>query len=156
MIRPFMVVFILVIGQIAMPLFAQTVEICNNAIDDEQGTYQETIMSDAGCDSTVYLTLEYYSVFAPNVFTPNEDGINDYFTISGGEDLVKIKDFRIFDKWGGQVFEDPEVLINQQGVGWNGRIGNEEARTGVYLFNASLLMDEGQERVCSGSVTLLR
>ncbi len=151
-----MVVFILVIGQIAMPLFAQTVEICNNAIDDEQGTYQETIMSDAGCDSTVYLTLEYYSVFAPNVFTPNEDGINDYFTISGGEDLVKIKDFRIFDKWGGQVFEDPEVLINQQGVGWNGRIGNEEARTGVYLFNASLLMDEGQERVCSGSVTLLR
>ena len=123
---------------------------------DEQGTYRETIISNAGCDSTVNLTLEYYDVYAPNVFSPNGDGINDYFTVSGGEDLIEIRNFKVIDKWGSQVFAKEELPLNEEEQGWDGLIGNEEAATGVYLYFASLLMDDGKERLFSGGITLLR
>lgn len=121
-----------------------------------RGEYRETITSSYGCDSTVNLTLDYYRIYAPNVFSPNGDGINDFFTISGGTDLVQINDFKIFDRWGNQVFAKQELFLNNERAGWNGRIINQEAATGVYLYTANLVMNDGKERLFSGVITLLR
>lgn len=123
---------------------------------NHQGVYQETISSSNGCDSTVFLTLEYYRIYAPNVFSPNGDGRNDFFTINGGKDLEKINNFKIFDQWGTQVFAKQELLPNIDEIGWDGLIRNEEAPIGVYLYIANLMMDDGKERLFSGTITLLR
>lgn len=123
---------------------------------DSRGEYLETIPSNSGCDSTVNLTLEYYHIYAPNVFSPNGDGSNDFFTINGGSDLVQINNFQIFDRWGNKVFAKQELFLNNEREGWDGRYLNQEAATGVYLYNAYLVMDDGKERLYSGVITLVR
>lgn len=123
---------------------------------NRQGNYRETIPSSNGCDSVVHLTLAVYQVYAPNVFSPNGDGINDFFTISGGKDLVQIKNFKIFDRWGNQVFAQQELLPNAESMGWDGQIIGKAAAIGVYLYTANLVMDDGKERLFSGVLTLLR
>lgn len=122
----------------------------------QQGIYRETIMSSIGCDSTVNLTLAYYHVYAPNVFSPNGDGVNDFFSISGGEDLIQIKNLNIFDRWGNQVFTKQELMPHSEEDGWDGRIGTEKAESGVYMYSVNLVMDDGKERSFSGGVTLRR
>ena len=61
---------------------------------------QITVASHLGCDSIINLDLQYFEVFIPNAFSPNKDGINDHFTIFGGNDLVAIKSLSLFNRWG--------------------------------------------------------
>ena len=119
------------------------------------GEYVQTIPSSLGCDSTVHLTLDYYSVYIPNVFSPNNDGHNDYFNINGSSDLEEIIKLQIFDRWGNVHFT--HSFINRETkAGWDGRSNGQIAPEGVYLYTANLLMDDGIERTISGLVTLLR
>jgi hypothetical protein len=68
-----------------------------------------SITDTAGCSAydTMMLTIllpRYY--YSPNIFSPNNDGLNDYFTIYGRSNLTTINALRIFDRWGNMVFED--------------------------------------------------
>ena len=58
-------------------------------------------------------------IYIPNSFSPNDDGINDNFTIFSNKDL-EINYLRIFDRWGNLVFEQKESLTNYDFQGWNG------------------------------------
>ena len=44
------------------------------------------------------------NIYIPNVFSPNDDGINDYVTIFTDHRVRRIVYFEIFDRWGNQVF----------------------------------------------------
>lgn len=123
---------------------------------DQSGEYTRTIPSTIGCDSTVTLLLDYYSVYFPNTFSPNGDGINDFFVINAGTDLAEINNFRIFDRWGNQVFQQTSLVPNNLSSGWDGRFDGQNTIEGVYLYMANLLMDDGVERSVSGMVTLIR
>lgn len=111
------------------------------------GTYELPLLSEGGCDSIVELTLSYYSVFQPSVFSPNGDGINDTFSIVGGPDLLEIHDLRVFDRWGNFL---------AVGKDWDGRRGSEPMPPGLYVYTAVILMDDGKERQLTGAVMLLR
>jgi gliding motility-associated-like protein len=84
----------------------------------EATTYHLSILDNFGCinDDTVYVR-PYYPIYVPNTFTPNEDGINDVFRVSGqavtGFHLV------IFDRWGMTVFESFDMQIP-----WTGDVGS--------------------------------
>ncbi len=133
----------------------ETYEIGNLSFN-EPGTYTETIASTIGCDSTVTVQLDYYEIYFPNIFSPNGDGINDFFVINAGTDLAAINDFRVFDRWGNQVFQQENLASNNLNNGWDGRFDGENTIEGVYLYTADLLMDDGVERSISGMVTLVR
>ncbi len=122
----------------------------------QPGEYTQTVPSSIGCDSTVNLQLDYYAIYFPNTFSPNGDGINDFFVINAGEDLTAINDFRIFDRWGNQVFQQTSLLPNNLSNGWDGRFDGQNTIEGVYLYTANLLMEDGIERSVSGMVTLVR
>jgi gliding motility-associated-like protein len=66
----------------------------------------------------------------PNVFTPNEDGTNDFFVPFPYRGVKRI-DLQIFNRWGQVVFtsNDPEI-------GWNGtwQKTNEPVTNGVYFY----------------------
>jgi gliding motility-associated-like protein len=55
----------------------------------------------------------------PNVFTPNGDGINDFFTPVEEYRYVKDIDINIYNRWGQIVFHTTNPSIN-----WNGNIDN--------------------------------
>ena len=117
------------------------------------GEYVQTIAAENGCDSTVYLKLDYYSIYIPNVFSPNGDGINEVFSIFGGKDLHTISTLQIFDRWGNLVYEGRNIAINE---GWNGKINNQNAPEAVYIYQSKILMDDAKERSVSGTIALLR
>lgn len=122
----------------------------------QPGEYEAILTSQTGCDSTVHLFLDFYDVYIPNAFSPNNDGINDVFTIMGSQDLVSVRSLKIFNRWGNVVFEGKDLTGNDTGQGWNGQTSRGMAPEGVYIFTAYIVYDDGKERLTSGSITLIR
>lgn len=121
-----------------------------------EGTYKVELKSSLGCDSTILLNLEHYSLFAPNAFSPNNDGINDHYSIGGGEELVSISNFRVFNRWGHLMYEGNSLVPNDFNVGWDGWTKGRAAPEGVYVYLANLIYEDGIERVATGTFTLFR
>lgn len=119
------------------------------------GVYDVSLMNDIGCDSLVHLQLDYYNVYFPNIFTPNVDGLNNRFIISGNQDLSEIKTLDIYDRWGQKVYSGVNELSNDDN-GWNGRYQGILMEQGVYTFISTLEMNDGNLRQFLGSVLLMK
>lgn len=117
------------------------------------GEYIRTLSTTAGCDSTVYLQLAYYGVFAPNAFSPNGDHVNDVFSIYGDLDLQEITSLQVVDRWGATVYQGAGL---QAGEGWDGTIHGKVAPPGIYAFTAQVLMTGQKKRGLQGLLTLVR
>jgi gliding motility-associated-like protein len=81
----------------------------------------------------------------PNVFTPNNDGLNDVII----PDYVNIKstEFKVYNRWGKLVFETTDLT-----QAWNGK----EATTGTYFYTLTCKGNAEEELVFKGTITLLR
>ncbi|MFY7883622.1 MAG: gliding motility-associated C-terminal domain-containing protein, partial [Dolichospermum sp.] len=81
-----------------------------------------TVYNRFGCSRKISKTIVIGSgatIMLPTIFTPNNDGINDYFRPS----LLGIKDIamQIYDNWGNLVYEiESEVALLGPDWGWNG------------------------------------
>jgi gliding motility-associated-like protein len=87
----------------------------------------------------------------PNVFTPNGDGKNDVFNITiKGEEIY---DLKIWNRWGGKVFESTNSKVQ-----WNGKTNNtgEDNPEGTYYFVFKYQLRGKSEVTVRGSITLLR
>lgn len=89
------------------------------------------------------------SVSVPNVFTPNDDNINDelsvaYYGYSGGN-------LTVYDRWGRKVFFKSGGILE-----WDGRINGRNATDGVYFLLVELIKEDGNRTVKKGFVHLLR
>jgi len=63
----------------------------------------------------------------PNVFTPNGDGINDYFyPDSPSEHQLEINKFIIYNRWGEKLYDAP--------FPWNGKSDGNRVKLGVYTY----------------------
>ena len=111
------------------------------------GDHLVTLNSSLGCDSLVLLQLAYYELYIPNAFSPNEDGINDKFRIYYELELVEEVNLVIYDRWGAKIAE---------GTDWDGSKAGEPVNPGVFVYVASVRMNDGIERQFSGSVTVVR
>lgn len=119
--------------------------------------YEATLTSRSGCDSTILLQLEFYDVYIPNAFSPNDDGINDHFTIMGSEDLIEVRQLTIYNRWGTVVHVASGITGNDRNQGWDGQTTKgQKAQEGVYVFMAYIVYDDGKERLTTGSLTLIR
>ncbi|MEQ1745779.1 MAG: choice-of-anchor L domain-containing protein [Saprospiraceae bacterium] len=89
----------------------------------------------------------------PNAFTPDSDGNNDAFGVItfSGEATLEILEFRVFNRWGGQVFE---ATPTQQS--WNGKVGDTDAPSDVYAYFITVRFANGEQQTYKGDVTLLR
>jgi len=121
-----------------------------------EGAYQVTVTSAFGCEnSDEIIVLEQCptKLFFPNVFTPNDDGNNDFFGVLGN-DIISMH-LQVYDRWGALIFES----FDQQ-VMWDGNYRGNKAETGVYSW---VLSFEGYDvdaneiqDVRYGTITLLR
>jgi gliding motility-associated-like protein len=107
-----------------------------------------------GCIDTVVRT-RYIEVinkpvlFIPDAFSPNGDGVNDELFIYGSG--FKEFTFRIFDRWGTQVYESSS--LNQ---GWKGTFNGKELEQGVYVYMFKAVYTNNTIHNFKGSITLLR
>jgi gliding motility-associated-like protein len=106
-----------------------------------------------GCESETEKTVivtPYFRLFIPSAFSPNGDGLNDIFEISGS--AIEKYDLNIFDRWGGKMHQSAN--INQP---WEGKVnGGYEAPQGAYVYVIIVKDVKGVEHEYTGTVTLIR
>lgn len=78
----------------------------------------------------------------PNVITPNNDNINDYFVIKNLEQYNN-KQIAIFNRWGNKIFESANYAND-----WNG----EDSNDGVYFY----ILTIADDKTYHGKVTVIR
>jgi len=105
------------------------------------------------CEETDTVTIFVdvnIAISANNVFTPNQDGLNDYFEVrTNGITLLNTK---IYDRTGKLIHE-----IENVGGKWDGKTpeGND-APEGVYFYDIAAKAFNGSDHTRQGSVMLLR
>ncbi|MEO8760814.1 MAG: gliding motility-associated C-terminal domain-containing protein [Bacteroidia bacterium] len=91
------------------------------------GTYTVTLVvrSDKGCLDTTYKVIDIqYVVLAPNIITPNGDGINEILAFKNLE-YFKNNKLQVFNRWGARLFQDPDYKNN-----WSGK----DLSDGTYFY----------------------
>jgi len=102
-----------------------------------------------GCPATDTIVLTPGAqLFFPNAFTPDGDGINDFFGATG----LNLDEFEmlIFNRWGEQI-----AAITGPGAVWDGRVNGTRAPDGVYVYSFRAAGNRLQEIKGTGHVTLL-
>jgi len=122
-------------------------------------TYTLTASDENGCQAEDAITIfidKKRRVYVPNAFTPDDDGINDYITIYADSDVVAVKSFRIFDRWGNLLFFNGPFQPNNESHGWDGEFKGKPMNAGVYVYFAEIEFVDGQVETFKGDVSLLR
>jgi gliding motility-associated-like protein len=96
------------------------------------------------------------SIFIPNIFSPNGDGRNDYFTVYGDEKVRSIVSLQIFDRWGTFIWEGRSLTPGNEPQGWNGAYKGEIVQPGVYVYSVELELDNGSMKRLQGTITVQR
>lgn len=100
------------------------------------------------------IQTELCSLSIPNVITPNEDGMNDAFTIEHDNNIARYS-LRIYNRWGRQIFETKDISDV-----WRGETNiGSEAPAGLYFWIIEAMCIENNailEDNANGTVTLIR
>jgi gliding motility-associated-like protein len=110
------------------------------------------------CGDSVLIDVEVdrtRRIFTPNVFSPNDDGWNDFFYLQS-PDMGIIKLWRVMDRWGNVLFSSATSALNDMPGGWDGRAGGELVHPGVYTWYAEIVFPDGEKKIYSGDVTVVR
>jgi gliding motility-associated-like protein len=121
--------------------------------------YKITIRDSTGCtafDELLVEVLKIRPIFIPNAFSPNNDGVNDFLTVYGNQSAVIVKDLRVYNRWGGIVFEGKNLPLNTEIQGWDGTFKGQQMPPGVFAFYAIVSFIDGEDVIYKGDVTLLR
>jgi len=99
-----------------------------------------------------------YSVFIPNVFSPNGDGINDELRIHSCLGVKEVTNFRIFDRWGNLIKALNTVPIDCEGgtILWDGSYTTRAANVGSYVYTFEVLFLDGYKRPYSGDFVIIK
>ncbi len=87
--------------------------------------------------------IHWYQLNIPNAFSPNDDGVNDYFEIQGTE-LFDMMDLEIYDRWGELIFQ-----TNEMNDFWDGTFKGSKVDNGTYFYVLTL-----DDRQLSGYIEL--
>jgi len=116
------------------------------------GNYMVQTINQYGCKSIDDLNIEvtnYYSIYIPNVFTPNFDDVNDLFLVCGvGISNIEVS---IFDRWGEKIFYSKEQL-----KGWDGTYKTDFCKQDVYTYVVNFTSLDGKTHTKTGHVSLLK
>lgn len=134
-----------------------------NCVDTplETTLYRIRVLNDKGCiaeDEMRVRVRKPRRVLIPNVFSPNDDGYNDYVSISVGNDVARVRRFGIYNRWGEQIFEKRDFLPSgdPRSDGWDGRFRGQLLTPDVFVGVAEVEFKDGSVEVFEGSVTLVR
>ena len=92
----------------------------------------------------------------PQIFSPNGDNINDVFYLPMTKGLSNISYVRIYDNWGGLLYDQVNLAPGDDSKGWRGIINGQNAEIGVYIVEALITLTDGSQVVYVGDLTLVR
>ncbi len=116
-----------------------------------EGLYNITIGNeDCSASQSISITCPC-DLWLPNIFTPNNDGINDDFFPIASSTLDSFSMY-IYDRWGSLIY------YTDSHIPWNGRYKGRHAASGVYycIVYYSCASNSSKINTIQGSVTLIR
>ena len=136
---------------IAAPTAATTTYLAST-----EGDFSFVVVATAGnCSATdtVFLTVSEVGLRGmPTAFTPNGDGSNDFFRPAQANNL-NVAEFRIFNRWGQVVYNNP----NDYQTGWDGTFNGQMQPADVYMYVfVYSLPGQTEQIVLKGEITLIR
>ena len=111
------------------------------------------IASSGPCSDTAYATIvinDGLSLEIPNVFTPNGDGTNDFFSIKSTG--IKEISLQIFNRWGEKLYEFTGPKAAWDGINTNGG----KVTDGSYFYFVKAIGYDDKEIEKHGTVNLFR
>ena len=115
------------------------------------GIYIAEAVNKCGTDEDTIAVQEIYcDIWVPGAFTPNNDGKNDVFRISGNTGRISNFSMSVYNRWGELVFH-----TNDKAKGWDGRQGNTDAALGTYAYLIEYNI-AGVPHLEKGTVALVR
>ncbi len=111
-------------------------------------TYRLTVSDIAGCEQMTTVTVRILEhLVMPNSFTPNGDGINDVWEISGLEYYPNVN-VQVFNRWGRLVFSSKGYAAP-----WDGQFHGDALPMATYYY---VITSDILDAPLSGSVTIIR
>ena len=121
--------------------------------------YTLTGTNQFGCTDTasisIFAVCKGDAVFIPNTFSPNNDGMNDYFYPRSAGSLL-IKSLVIFNRWGQIIFQKYNFSSNNAAYGWDGKYKNKLQNTDVYMYVMELQCGKNKAFARKGNISLVR
>jgi len=121
--------------------------------------YVANIIDETGCvasDSIRIGVNKIRPIYIPNVFSPNADGVNDFFSVSGNVAADQIQIMRIFNRWGALMYEGRNLPLNVASSGWDGQFKNEDMGPGVYVYYILVDFIDGVSVAYQGDIMILK
>ena len=114
---------------------------CNDNNPNTLDTYNQ-----ATCEC---LHTELITLLLPNAFSPNNDGVNDFWGITGlGINTIYL---RVYNRWGEKVFETHNLADT-----WDGKYKGFNCEIGVYAYYLTGTFNNNETFVRKGNVSLIR
>jgi gliding motility-associated-like protein len=111
---------------------------CNNKYISPQKneTYSVNVKSQSGLcsrNAKVKIEVRACTLYFPDIFSPNNDGLNDVFFAKAGNCIKEIASFEIYNRWGNLLFSKNNFEASNPNLGWNGKYKNRFSMAGTYL-----------------------
>ena len=100
-------------------------------------------------DTIHVIVQDNHTLYIPNAFTPNGDGINDVFFVFGKQ--INYFHLQIFDRWGEKVFESDD-----ENQGWDGTYKGAIQPAGVFVYMLDISFLGTNSETHKGSISLIR
>jgi gliding motility-associated-like protein len=129
-------------------------ETSNSILVKKPGEY-EVAVSIGNCtvSDKKIINLDLDCIFIPSAFSPNGDGLNDYFTpVWADESYISTYRMFIYNRFGQKVFSTDDKLSK----GWNGKFKNQYVPVNTYMYFIEILAQDGNKKVFKGDVTIIR
>ncbi len=118
------------------------------------GTYTITAEDADSCWHDGKVTVDFVNcdplIALPNAFTPDGDGINDYFSLGAGTNITSLE-IVIYNRWGEEVYTSNDLEFK-----WDGKYKGKDCQMGVYVWSMKYKAYNGMSTHISGRVTILR
>ncbi|MBK8564581.1 MAG: gliding motility-associated C-terminal domain-containing protein [Saprospiraceae bacterium] len=125
--------------------------------------YTVEITDMGGCSASASVSVSVNvivptgSIFVPNIFSPNGDGINDLLLVFADEtQVVEVTSFQVFTRWGEAVFQGFGLRPNDVATGWDGKFRGKDVDFGVFVWYAEVELVTGERKVVKGDVVVTR
>jgi gliding motility-associated-like protein len=119
---------------------------------NESGTYYIKGTNAGGCFSVRAVEVKVApALFVPNAFTPNGDGKNDWFVYTALGRFKKISFFKIFNRWGQEIFN-----TGTTGASWDGTYRGKPVESGTYVWMLRATDWLNKVHTAKGTVLLIR